>query len=256
MTKANKAKSVSAVCALVCIAASPVRSQTTFSVQGRTYDSDTGASIRGVTIIAVRGPQPGSRNPMLFQAKSQVDGSFTLQAPGGRYALCVEAGNLYLDPCAWFPSTTTINVPQAAAVNLPLKRGVLTVVRVSDPNGIVAAVRGAQPVAATMFGAPIAITVSNRNGSLWSLLADNSTGPVWSFSLLVPSSTTLTLTVVSPLLQLADEEGMSLSQAGFQTEFTSPDVSAAPATQPSFFYHLAPRVIPAKEFTFRALSLF
>ena len=241
----------------LCLSLAPVQpllSQTTVVVTGGVYDADTSAPLPGVEVTAGRLPDTTNKGPItLFRATSDKNGAFSLQLPPGRFGVCTEDRGLYLDPCQWFPGQTMIDTSRSLSVALPLKKGVLLVVRLLDPDGYVSAARAANPTLALVQSAPISAIFTDAAGTVRSLLGRGTGASISEFSTLVPPNANFRLQVSSPALLLADQGGNLLKQNVDEESFTSPD--GAVATPPAFSWHWRGPQVPAKIFSFIAKGL-
>lgn len=107
-------------------------SQTGVVISGRIYDADTNKPLARVGISTLYGPT-GAQGTEPVMARSNEDGAYTLAVAPGRHVLCADAGRAYLDPCQWARGTVTVDTAQSSTLDLPLRRGVLLIVRLHDP---------------------------------------------------------------------------------------------------------------------------
>jgi len=88
--------------------------------------------VSAALVIAVQNGLP----PFTARTKSGADGGFQFQAlPAGRFSLCVQAGDEYLDPCHWSgsPAIVTLLAGQAATgVSLRLTSASVIDIQVKD----------------------------------------------------------------------------------------------------------------------------
>jgi len=206
-------------------------SQNGVSIGGRVYDADSNAPLSGVRISSVWIPV-GSAAPVAVLARSQDDGSFALTVAPGSRVVCVDAGKAYLDPCQWSPGTTTIDTARSSRLDLPLRRGVLLIVRLHDPTGAGQAALNATPALAKVPAPLVAVTAVDASGASRPIPFVASSGANSEFSLLVPPSTTFRLGVASSTLQLADVSGNPLAQNAFSTSLVVPTASEGPPPSP------------------------
>lgn len=207
-----------------------LQSQAKVVIGGRVYDADTNVPLPGVRISTVS-PPAGSAPPVVALARSQDDGNFALSVPPGPHVICVDAGKAYLDPCNWAPGTTVIDTARSSTLNLPLRKGVLLVVNVHDPNGSAQAARQANPALAAVPAPPVAVTVHDASGAVRPIPFVESSAASYRFALVVPPATDFNLKVTSELLRLADSAGSPIAQNVFQAAVTSPaasDLSSVP----------------------------
>jgi hypothetical protein len=144
----------------------------------------------------------------------------------GKHVVCVDAGRAYLDPCRWPASNALINTAQSLSVDLPLTKGVLVIVRISDPTGAVPAIRTLATNLAKVPAPPVSVTIQPTSGVAMPVPFVATAGANSEFSILVPPKTRLELEVGSSLLRLADPTGKLLPSNAFAASLTSPDLSA------------------------------
>jgi hypothetical protein len=111
-------------------------------------------------------------------------------------------------------------------VDLPLTKGVLIIVRISDPTGAAQAVRKATTALAQVPAPPVSVTIQQTSGFARPVPLVATDGANSEFSILVPPKTPFELEVGSSLLGLADASGNPLPSNAFAVTLTSPDPSA------------------------------
>lgn len=192
------------------------------AISGRVYEADTNKPLSGIRISTLATSATASaRVPVV--TRSGDDGSFTLTVPTGKYLICVDAGKAYLDPCRWSPGSTLVDTTQSASLDLALKKGVLLVVRVSDPAGAAQAIRDANPGLAKASAPQVSVSIKQGSAEAMPLPFVASSGIHSEFSLLVPSKTEFTLSVGSTVLALGDVSGSALPANALTASLTSPD---------------------------------
>ncbi len=230
------------------------RSQTSFSITGRTYDVDTNAPLSGIEIAVVQVPVPGTSPSPSALISSRIDGTFAAVVAPGKYVLCIDGSRQYLNPCQWFPGTTTLDTSKSLTVNLALKRGVLLVVRLHDPGGFGATARAAKPGLAKIVGPPFSVIIIPDSGAAQLLPFSKSVGDISEFSLLVPPGTGYTVQATSPVLLLGDASGNPLTQNAYQAVLTTPNLSSNQPV-PGPVWRFSPPPIPSKVIDFVAKGL-
>jgi hypothetical protein len=120
------------------VAQTPV-TQSVGSLAGTVVGDD--GKVLAAAVTANRTGQP----PASGRAMSGADGTFTIaNLPAGTYRLCAAVkGRGYLDPCAWSPIATTVQVGAGQAVTgfrLIVKKGATVQVRLNDAAGVLSAV--------------------------------------------------------------------------------------------------------------------
>jgi hypothetical protein len=161
------------------------------------------------------------------------DGTFAMKVGPGKSVLCVDAGKAYLDPCQWSPGTTAIDTSRSTRLDLPLRKGVLVVVRLHDPTGAAQAVRTATSALDSVPAPPVSVMIEDASGAMRPVPFVGSTATSADFSVLVPSYTGFNLVVGSSQLALADTSSSPLAQNVFRTSLTSPTAStSAPILSP------------------------
>jgi hypothetical protein len=177
------------------------------------------------------------------------DGTYQLNATPGVHAVCVDAGKIYLDPCHWSSGSSAVITSFGSHLDLPLAKGVLVLARISDPNGIVQAVRSASPLLGKTAGPLVWATVTDQSGvtrTMWPVQLGNR---VSEFALAVPPNQPFTINVGSAQLGLADASGVPLPQNIFNAYFTSPAADAS-YVAPSFMGHRIGPGVPSTRFDF------
>src|SRR5690349_9638689 len=103
---ARPPRTVLKLSALAPLLASTVFAQTA-SISGAVTDAKTGKPVPAALVMAIRaGAPPLSRN-----TRSGGDGAFLIQGlTPGKYSLCVQTSDAYLDPCQWNGAPATVNL--------------------------------------------------------------------------------------------------------------------------------------------------
>jgi len=192
---------------------------------GLVYDAATKAPTPAARVTAISVPATGGA-PNAVHATSLADGTAALGIAPGRHVVCVDAGRAYLDPCRRPAGNALIDTAQSLSVDLPLTKGVLVIVRISDPTGAAEAVRQSTQALAHVPAPPVWVTVRPTSGLAMPAPFVAANGANSEFSILVPPNTPLELEVGSSVLGLADAAGKALPSNGFAASLTSPDLAA------------------------------
>jgi hypothetical protein len=230
-----------------------VWSQTGIVISGRVYDADTNKPLTGVRVSTLYGPF-GAEKPEPVMAKSSEDGTFTLAVAPGRHVVCADAGRAYLDPCQWARGTVTIDITRSAVLDLPLRRGVLLIIRLHDPSAAAQAARNANPALAKVPAPPLSAILTEDSGAARPIPFVSTAGTSSEFSVLVPEETRFQLSIASSLLALADTSGNPLAQNAFRTSLTSPALSANSVERSPLGRPIGPN-IPSRVFNVVATGL-
>lgn len=194
---------------------SVVTAQTeTGSVAGTVVDARTLKPVAAALVAAVKqGTPPLGRN-----TKTGGAGDFQIQTlPAGKYALCVQAGDGYLDPCQWggTPVAVALDAGQAAAgISVRLATASVVNIDVLDPQDALSQKTkdGRRP--------DITIGVWGPNGlyhpvraSGRSILMGGPQGARYAhrYQIGVPRDTALRLHLASADVKLGDAAGVALS---------------------------------------------
>jgi hypothetical protein len=213
----------------VCLAAAallyPLAAQTP---SGTLTTADTGAPVPGASVVAIqKSPSPGQK-PTILQSLTDSDGNYTINAPPGQYTLCVHpvVRSLYLDPCQWgSPPIAVVGTPAPVPVPIKLQKGARFIVRVHDPNGLLAQ-------AETVKGAAISAALSGGPLTRFPLPLIYEDNLIRDYGTVVLISVPLNVTVSSGTLSLTDSTGAALSSAPipFQILPTDAEVTGAQAS--------------------------
>jgi hypothetical protein len=186
--------------------------QSTASVQGTIIDAVSKKALSGAYVTAIRvGLPPASQTTI-----SSADGSFQIQSlPPGNYSLCVQLpGGGHLNPCEWEGIVPVIALAagQTSAGNtLQLKPGATVKVRFQD------AAQNLSQKTKQGYDPDLIVGVGGPRGLFRPLHQAGKDNAGADFDLTVPSDLTLTLSVSSKSLTLADDKGGALpGNAGHQ----------------------------------------
>jgi hypothetical protein len=233
--------------------ASYLHSQTVASViSGHVYDADTKAALPGVRISSVSPPPKGGA-PSVSVTTSNDDGSYTLRLSSGKHVLCADAGRIYLDPCQWSGGSTVVD-STTGTLDFALTRGVLFIIRVSDPNGVTDAMRSTTSVLAKTAGPPLSAVVTDKSGTPHLMPFVQSTKGNTEFALAVPPSQPFTIAVTSTLLNLADASQKALASNAFQVSTTSQAMDTT-YVSPSFMHHPVGPNVPSQVYRIMVAGL-
>jgi hypothetical protein len=136
--------------------------------------------------------------------------------PAGKYLLCAEkASAALLNPCLWSatPSTVTVGGGRDASVALTAQTGVSMMIRVDDPNGLVAGDPSVDDILVS------AKTASGHN-VLAALASKDSSGRT--MTVLVPQGAPVSLMIYSSRLSLTDDNGDSFATPNVAVTATAP----------------------------------
>lgn len=224
---------VSLAVTLLAADAPLLRSQSSVTITGLVRDAATNTPIAGARVTSTSSAAPGAA-PSVFRTKSLGDGTLALAVVGGKHAICVDAGRPYLDPCRWPENNIFVNTAQSLSLDIPLTKGVLLTVIISDPAGAAQAARQASPSLAKVPAPPVSVMLQPATGSPIPVPFAASSSSGSEFSLLVPPSAPFTLKVSSAMLALTDASGKALPSNTLTTELISPSASAIP--QPMWMF--------------------
>jgi hypothetical protein len=171
-----------------------------------------GSPVGGAFVTAyLQASGTGGKFGPVFNGLTGADGSFAMKGvPAGEYLLCAEkASAALLNPCQWSatPNTVTVAAGADASVALTAQTGVSMIVRVNDPNGLLASSSGLDDIlinAKTTSGLHVLAVPASKDSSGKTM------------TVLVPQDAPINLTVYSSKLSLTDDQGDS---------FTTPNVA-------------------------------
>lgn len=181
------------------------------SLNGTVTASDTGSPLAGATVIAIQRPASTSQMPTIYKSVVDAGGNYALAVSTGQYQLCVRAlpapASLYLDPCQWgAPVAATMSSGSSAVVPLSLQKGVRFIVRVHDPNKLLAQ-------AETLTGTAVSAFVAGPSVKQFPLQMVYSDGIVRDYGTVIPINVAMTVTISSNTVALSDRAGDPLSPA-------------------------------------------
>jgi len=201
-------------------AATPAQTGTA-SITGTVLDAKTLKPVPAALVMAVQSGAPAFSK----STKTDANGAFQIQAlPAGKYPVCVQAGDGYVDACQWGRATTvTLETGQAAGASIRLTAASILTIQVQDaqkaPNQKTK--DGRRPELTTGVWGPKgphypARAVGGQAATVGSLAPVNG----YSYQLGVPSDTALRVHISSRDLKLGDAVGAALpgnaSQQAFQ----------------------------------------
>jgi len=163
------------------------------------------------------GPRATVLGPRAARADTAQDGSFQLSGlPAGSVVLCAATRTFgLLDPCHWAAQPPTITLAAGQSVTgfkLTLAAGSLLQVRLDDQGKLLKKqAQGHLPL--VMFS----VVTPQRVPFTVPLVNEDDKGR--NYQMAVPYDTAMTLAVISPDLELADDRGASLDSKGNQVAF-------------------------------------
>lgn len=150
----------------LAVFASVLLAQNRGSLAGKVLADDTGKPLAGVMVVTIAGSSIQEGRSSVFRSVTDENGAYFLPGlPPGTYRICVSDAKDYLDPCQWGPETSINVVDTPANLNLRLRKGARLVVRIADPNGLVAGYKKAVEAAASVPGAFTNVTLSDAEGN-------------------------------------------------------------------------------------------
>lgn len=159
-------------------------------------------------VISLLAAEPGLLISRNLTARTDDRGRFTIAGvPDGKYRVCVPfADNLILDPCLWggFPVGVEVKEGKAAPAQLRVvvAEGAELTVQVADPGGALASVKE------TVQRRPaLDVRVCRPGTPLLAMRLASDAGSAREYRLTVPVETSLTVTVASQDLVLAEPTG-------------------------------------------------
>ncbi len=107
----------------------------TASISGKVLDAKTLKPVPAALVMAIQsGTPPFSKN-----TKTGADGAFQIQAlPAGKFSVCVQAGDGYIDDCQWAtPAMVTLAAGQAVTgTSIRLTAASILTVQVQDAQKV------------------------------------------------------------------------------------------------------------------------
>ncbi len=211
-------------------AACPAAAQ---NLAGTVTAADTGAPLAGVTVTAVLKPASVSQAPTIYRSAVDASGNYAITARPGQYLLCArpKPQSLYLDPCQWGSPVPATLGATAVPVALSLQKGVRFIVRVHDPNQLLAQ-------AESVPGTAVSASVTGASVNLFLLPVVYQGSFVRDYGTVVPTGVPMSVTVSSATVTLADATGAALAANPITLEALQSDVGAsagAPAAFASMF---------------------
>ncbi|MFY9727137.1 MAG: carboxypeptidase-like regulatory domain-containing protein [Bryobacteraceae bacterium] len=184
-----------------------------------------GHPVSGASVAAyLQASETGGKFAPVFNALTGADGSFVMNGvPAGKYLLCAEkASAALLNPCFWSatPSTVTVAGGGNASVELTAQTGVSMIIRVNDPNGLLASDPSVDDILVS------AKTASGLN-ILAVLASKDSSGRT--MAVLVPQGAPVNLMIYSSRLSLTDNNGDSFATPNVAVAATAPGGPTAEA---------------------------
>jgi hypothetical protein len=177
-------------------------------ISGTVLNAD-GKPLAGMRVTISRGPAPDAK-PFSTIVSVAADGTFEAKdLAAGRYVICPQPlpPMGLLAPCSWEKAPPMVTVTADQSVRLPavqLKRGVMMAVRLDDPSGYVEA-------AENRPGAGILISVRTPGGAVMPAISQQKNNG-YTYQLLVPADTDLTLSVHSQYFQIENSKGEAISK--------------------------------------------
>lgn len=195
----------------------------TASISGAVLDAKTQKPVPAALIMAIQtGLPPFSKN-----TKTGGDGAFQFQGlPAGKYSICVQAGDGYLDPCQWngAPSTVTLVSEQVATgLSLRLVAASIVSIQVQDAQKALSQKTkdGRRPELTLGVWGPKGLYYPAR-----AVGAPNATGGpqtavnTYGYQVAVPRDTALKIYIASKDVKLGDSVGATLAGNASQQAFT------------------------------------
>ncbi|HWQ55157.1 MAG TPA: carboxypeptidase-like regulatory domain-containing protein [Bryobacteraceae bacterium] len=241
---ASRAHTGTALSLLLLLTASAAIGQTkTVSIQGTVVDAKTQKPVPAALVVASRLGTP----PSAKSTKSGGDGAFQIQGlVDGKYSLCVQAGDQYLDPCQWNggPTGVVLTSGQAVAgIKIALTPASVLNVQVQDAQKVLGQKTkdGRRP--------ELTLGVWGSRGLYYpARLAGNPPAAgglqggitTYSYQLAVPRNTALKLYIASRDLKLGDSTGVALPANASQQTFQHATGDANPKSFTFFVLGLLP----------------
>ena len=185
----------------------------TAAVQGVVL-AENGQPIAGAYVTALREALP----PASQTVKSLPNGQYLLQnLPPGPYALCVQPpAEGLLDPCQWTNSRPTVSLAagqRLTGADLKLRSASVLSVRLQDAGGQMNQKTSAGRSPGLILG------VSGPGNLFYPMRATAKDSSGADYRLTVPRDVTLTFSIQSPNLRLADATGAPLASNAVQETF-------------------------------------
>src|SRR5207245_2163438 len=191
------------------------------NLAGTVVAGDTGQPISGATVIAVQRALSLSQKPTIYESKADGSGRYGMIVQPGQYQLCVHAAGLYLDPCQWGGvNTATVTATTVAQAQLTLRKGAPFILRVHDPNNVLAK-------AETVPGGAIPAFVSAGPIGPFPLVVVYDDSRVRDYGAVLPLNIALTVNVVGSNVVLNDGNGKVLSLQGIPCQISPSDLQLA-----------------------------
>ena len=181
------------------------------SIAGTVVDAATLKPIPGAIVIAGREGVP----PLARNTRSGGDGAFQIQGlTPGNYSLCVQAGDQCLDPCQWNASPVKVALSSgqsAGGIAVRLAASSVVTIQVKDPQQVLKQPKrdGSLPDLSVGVWGPTGLyyPAHTRAGLSESVNSKGGGGVIYSYRVVVPRDTPLSLHFASRDLRLGDAGG-------------------------------------------------
>jgi hypothetical protein len=201
------------------------------SISGKVLDAKTLKPIPAALVMAVQtGLPPFSKN-----TKTGGDGAFQIQGlPTGKYSLCVQAGDGYVDTCQWStPTVVTLAAGQTVTgTSIRLTAASILTVQVQDAQKVLSQKTkdGRRPELTLGVWGPKGLYYPARAVAAPSATGARPQGGVnsYSYQVGVPRDTALKFYIASKDLKLGDAVGATLAGNASQQAFTHATGDANP----------------------------
>jgi len=221
------------------------------SVTGSVVDN-AGLPVAGARVFISQALPPSSKpagpptvtGPRVATVTTDAAGAFSVgKIQAGQYVACAEtAAAGLLDPCHWAASAPEFTVVAGEAlggITIPMARGAVLSINVSDPQGLLSAVTGTIDPACRF-------DIVTAKGLHYSARIQASAAGSRNHAITIPFGTPLNLQVISPHLVLADSTGKTISSAAAVSVAAGviPATIAYTVTGPCFISEEIPRADP------------
>jgi len=204
------------------------------SLTGSVVGDDTGSPVAGATVVAIGKPASPNRAPSIYDAVVNGAGEYSMTLPASQYQVCVHGAGLYLDPCAWGSAhVAEVASISAAPAAIRLQKGGWFIVRIHDPNGILAGAEALQ-------SSGVAVFVTGADTGKFPLPMIYNSGRIRDYGAVVPLNQSMTVVVSSNAVLLANGKGAAPGPQGAAFQVTAPDPTT-PAWFPPSFALMFPR---------------
>lgn len=201
------------------------------SIAGTLVAADTGDPVTSATVVAIATGGSSAVRPAVYKAIVDSAGNYSMTVPAGQYRLCVYGAEPFLNPCQWSNGPATNVVSAAAASTAPnspltLQKGVQLIVRVHDPNGVLAQ-------AESVPGGAVSAYLSGSGVAQFPLPVVSSGQGFRDYGTYIPFNSPLIVFVSGHSLALQDKAGAVLNPQGISIQVLPADLQLPQPPPPS-----------------------